>query len=558
MANVIVCKMKQAVILYPKNFPKLKLIPLLLMLFIEALSQTSINSYVAYLLVDVGVAKDLDDAGNYNGFLITAFPIAQFFSSFIIGSLSDVIGRRPIMLIGTLGIGISNLLFGFSFSFYFIYAMRFINGLLNGNIGVVKTYMAELSDDSNRAQTFNLMGLMWAIGSVVGSFLGGILYNPTTNLSSIFGGIRIFETFPALLPQIADFMFSIITFIFAYLFLKENNINRNEQTNENKDDQDSSDSVEQEKKKNPVIKVLLSIKRTFVVMICFFGKRNIWSVYCSFIFFLLGFSNTTFFAIFPLLMIANVGNGGFGFDTAQVGYFSAISSVGGLICTIFFYQFIVRHLNLRLTFATAMFTSALFYGLFPCLEGFNGDSTFVRWIFVGGFGLLYQFCSQPTFATLNALIVNAADVNSMGAANGVAQSFISLSKIVGPLALSPLLSWCLTNDIGYPINQYFPFYILMISALLAAFMVCFTPRSINKIKVKKVVDNGSDSVSDGISDGVNDGVNDVEVELMVVDNGDVEVLDSKQIVSTLPLNETPTPTNKEDINEDINERSNEE
>ncbi|KAL7716083.1 Major Facilitator Superfamily [Entamoeba marina] len=111
---------------FPKNFPKRKLFPLLLMLFIEGLCTTILNSYIGYLMVDIGLAEDTSDAGNYSGWLIGSFSAAQFISSYIIGALSDVVGRRPMLLVGAFGVGCSNLMFGFTFNYYYMLFCSYI------------------------------------------------------------------------------------------------------------------------------------------------------------------------------------------------------------------------------------------------------------------------------------------------------------------------------------------------------------------------------------------------------------------------------------------------
>ena len=45
---------------------------------------------------------------------------------------------------------------------------RCIAGLLNGNIGVVKSMMGEITDSTNRAQVSGLFPLVWAVGATIG------------------------------------------------------------------------------------------------------------------------------------------------------------------------------------------------------------------------------------------------------------------------------------------------------------------------------------------------------------------------------------------------------
>ena len=101
--------------------------------------------------------------------------------------LSDYIGRKPVLLCGLLGTIISIILFGLSRSFWalvFRYALfcflvcglvtvnlpssRCLNGMLNGNIGVIKSMLAELTDETNMARGFSLIPVIWALGGTIG------------------------------------------------------------------------------------------------------------------------------------------------------------------------------------------------------------------------------------------------------------------------------------------------------------------------------------------------------------------------------------------------------
>ena len=102
--------------------------------------------------------------------------------------LSDHIGRKPVLLLGLLGTVVSTILFGLSHSLWALvlrYGRRIkwpivtnsllsndsrcLNGMLNGNVGVIKSMIAELTDETNVARGFSLMPMARAVGYIIGS-----------------------------------------------------------------------------------------------------------------------------------------------------------------------------------------------------------------------------------------------------------------------------------------------------------------------------------------------------------------------------------------------------
>ena len=59
------------------------------------------------------------------------------------------------------------LCFGLSRSFPAVVASRALAGLLNGNVGVLKSMMGEITDDTNAAQGFSFIPMVWCTGSTI-------------------------------------------------------------------------------------------------------------------------------------------------------------------------------------------------------------------------------------------------------------------------------------------------------------------------------------------------------------------------------------------------------
>jgi MFS family permease len=80
------------------------------------------------------------------GALASGFTFAQFLTAVIWGKMADseYCGRKRVLLIGLMGTGISAVGFGFSTTFWMALGFRFIGGILNGNVGVMRTMVSEM------------------------------------------------------------------------------------------------------------------------------------------------------------------------------------------------------------------------------------------------------------------------------------------------------------------------------------------------------------------------------------------------------------------------------
>ncbi|MCI4670095.1 MAG: MFS transporter [Bacteroidia bacterium] len=116
------------------------------------------------------------------GLLSAVFPFAQFFGTSLFGSLSDKIGRKPVLL-GTLSIS----LLGYMIFTYGVYSAnlalmfggRAIQGLGAGNLSILFSSVADISKNEDKAANFGLIGAAFGLGFVIGPFVGGILSDPS-------------------------------------------------------------------------------------------------------------------------------------------------------------------------------------------------------------------------------------------------------------------------------------------------------------------------------------------------------------------------------------------
>ncbi|KAJ3313287.1 hypothetical protein HDV04_002271 [Boothiomyces sp. JEL0838] len=160
----------------------------------------------------------LKDIGFYVGLIAASFSFSQFISSMLWGVLSDKYGRRPILLIGLLGNCIFMIMFGLSKSITWAAIARMGCGL-NANTGVAKSAVAEITDKSNHALAFSVVGFVWGLGMIVGPILGGYFVHPAETMPLVFG--EYFKEYPYFLPCLSAAILSFIGLVIGYYYLPE-------------------------------------------------------------------------------------------------------------------------------------------------------------------------------------------------------------------------------------------------------------------------------------------------------------------------------------------------
>src|SRR5574341_1291469 len=113
------------------------------------------------------------------GLLYSIYSLAQLIFSPIWGGFSDRVGRRPIMLLSTLGASAAYLLFGFSHSFLLLFLSRLMAGVMGGNISTAQAYVADITTLADRAKGMGLIGAAFGIGFVLGPAISSLLIHPS-------------------------------------------------------------------------------------------------------------------------------------------------------------------------------------------------------------------------------------------------------------------------------------------------------------------------------------------------------------------------------------------
>ena len=109
------------------------------------------------------------------GLIFSAYPLMQVIATPILGRLSDVWGRKPVLLLSIGGTACALLLLGLANSLWMLLASRMIDGITGGNISVAQAYMTDVTSEKDRGQAFGLIGAAFGIGFILGPATGGVL-----------------------------------------------------------------------------------------------------------------------------------------------------------------------------------------------------------------------------------------------------------------------------------------------------------------------------------------------------------------------------------------------
>lgn len=201
----------------------------------EPLTQTSLAAYMYYQLKSFksnGETPTDDVVSQQVGVLAAAFTGAQFLTAIAWGRAADSwLGRKKVILIGLLGTAIGSLGFGFSSSFAQAVFWRCVGGMLNGNVGVMRTMISEIVREKRfQSRAFLLMPMTFNIGVIIGPLLGGLLADPVTSYPWLFGpdsylggqdGVWWLTRWPYALPNVVTAGFLILSVLGVALGLEE-------------------------------------------------------------------------------------------------------------------------------------------------------------------------------------------------------------------------------------------------------------------------------------------------------------------------------------------------
>jgi len=344
------------------------------------------------------------------GVIIASFSAMQFIFSPIWGKLSDRHGRRPILLISTVGAACSYVLFAIGSGFEnhtlalgALLVSRIFAGACGGNITVAQAYIADITPPENRSKRMGLIGMAFGLGFIFGPAISGIALK--------FGG--------ATAPGWTAAALCAANFLLAYFILAESL-------------KPNSGHANQRPHLDQFFHTLAQPKIGLLVVI----------------FFLATFAFSCFESTLPLLVS----------DSFHLGLDKSESAPAATVISLFIFcgvigAFVqggaigklVKKFGEPKVIAMSLLFTGVSLTLLPFLQG-DGPlkwsavlhATDWAWIKMLGALALLAIGSSLTRGPLFGLLSNLAPANEQGATIGVCQSAGALARIAGPIFAASL------------------------------------------------------------------------------------------------------------------------
>lgn len=119
--------------------------------------------------------ESIDRTAEIGGWLIFAYAAMQFLFAPIIGGLSDRFGRRPVLLLTVLLLGVDYAIMAMAPDLWWLFVGRILAGAMGASWAAANSCVADLARPEERGKFFGILGGVGAAGFVVGPAVGGVL-----------------------------------------------------------------------------------------------------------------------------------------------------------------------------------------------------------------------------------------------------------------------------------------------------------------------------------------------------------------------------------------------
>lgn len=332
------------------------------------------------------------------GILLAMMPLTQFFSSPILGMLSDQKGRKAI-LIPSLMIGVVGYLTAV-IAVYFDHLIllvisRIAVGISAGTCSVVSAALADISLPENKAKNFGLLNMAFGLGFTVGPFLGG-----TLSKIALGGIIKDYS-----LPFVLAGTVTLINLALVTFFYKDSYV----------------------PKKTGKLSLIMGIKNIQKA----FQSKGLRTVFLAVFLACVGWS--FYWEFTPVTWITQ-----YGFTTDTIGKFYAYGAAFYALCSGLLIRLVVNRFSNQ---------NILFFAMLGCSFGigmllFHASDIWL-WVYVP----VQQFGMALFWPTASAVVSNSVGEDIQGETLGIMHSLDALAFAISPLIAGPLMGLSTSSPI---------------------------------------------------------------------------------------------------------------
>lgn len=338
------------------------------------------------------------------GLLYSVYSFMQLIFSPIWGSWSDRIGRRPIMLMSTFGGVIAYTIFGLAESLTVLFISRIVAGTMGGNISTAQAYIADVTDEKNRARGMGLIGAAFGIGFVIGPATATALIHPAFHeFVGSMGFVQFADWMSSnrfALPGFFAAFLSFCSFLMVLLKLPE--------------------TVDTKKERKPAFRRPSVFTPRFWKLLSDQKGKSARGYLIPLIigFFLLSFGESSLYSAFPLFAESELG-----LTAEQVGVQFFYIGIIAVIVQGFLIKPLTNVFAEEKLFLTGNFLMVLGLGLIPFAV-----NTLTLALFLG----LMALGKSLNTPTITSLISKEAASDNVGAVMGASQGLSGLGRMIGP------------------------------------------------------------------------------------------------------------------------------
>jgi DHA1 family tetracycline resistance protein-like MFS transporter len=365
-------------------------------------------------LIEELIQGDVSEAARWGGWLGFAYAVMQFLCAPILGNLSDQYGRRPVILFSLFGFAIDYVFLSLAPTIGWLFVGRVIAGITGASFTAATAYIADISNEENRAKNFGMIGAAFGLGFIIGPVIGGLL-----------------GSFGPRVPFYAAAVLCLLNGLYGYFILPESLKPENRRPFD-------------WKRANPVSS-LLRLKRypamgglVLSLILIYVAAHAVQS-------------NWSFFTMYR-----------FEWNEKMVGI--SLGAVGLLVGVV--QGGLIRWINPRLGNEKSVYVGLFLYALGMLLFGLATQG----WMM---FAFLVPYCLGGIAGpALQAIMSGSVPANEQGELQGALTSLMSATSIFGPPLMTNLFSFFTSSKAPFllPGAPFFLGAILMLISAIAAYL----------------------------------------------------------------------------------------